>query len=234
MPDILAIIPARGGSKGVPGKNIRPFLGKPLISHAIKAAMGVSRFSGVIVSTDSEEIAAAARQAGGQVPFLRPAELATDSADTVGVVRHGLEWYEATRGRRADYIVLLQPTTPLRDSGDIEGALDLLLAPGEESVIGVYDATHAHPSIMYVEREGRLKPLLEGQGVVRRQEFPRVYVRNGCFYGVTREFFEVHAALVSNNPVGYVMPRWKSVNIDEEHDFALAEFFFSQYGNRDD
>jgi N-acylneuraminate cytidylyltransferase/CMP-N,N'-diacetyllegionaminic acid synthase len=140
---IIALVPARGGSKGLPGKNVLPLLGKPLIAWTIEQAKACSYIDRVMVTTDDDGIAAAAREFGADVPFKRPAHLATDAAKSLDVVLHALDWLEA-HGDRYDLLVLLQPTSPLRTAGDIGGALDLFISKNAGAVVSVCETDH-HP-----------------------------------------------------------------------------------------
>ena len=220
----LAIIPARGGSKGVKNKNIRLLGGLPLISHTINAAIKASLLDDFLVSTDSEEIKQVAENAGANVPFLRPKEYATDDAPTVNVVSHVLEWYESANNRKVDLIVLLQPTTPLRTYQDIDNAIEILQSNKNiDSLISCYDATHVHPSIMYTKNGDKMFPFIDGSRLQRRQDFEPVYVRNGAIYICRRDYFIENNSLISHACVGYIMSREASLNIDEELDFKLAE-----------
>lgn len=228
---ILGIIPARGGSKGIKDKNIRLLNGKPLIQYSIEAARGSSQLDDFFVSTDSEKIKSIAEGAGASVPFLRPSRYATEEATTVSAVFHAVEWYEHTHNLRVNLIVLLQPTTPLRTAEDIDQALSLFQERrAAESLISCYEASHVHPSIMYTLDNDRFVPLLRQAGPQRRQDFPPVYVRNGAIYIVRRDYFVRNKRLISDTPLGYIMPRARSVNIDEEIDLITAEAIMRSLG----
>ena len=222
---ILGIIPARGGSKGVINKNIRLINGTPLINYTIQAAIDSKELDDFFVSTDSEEIKSVAEIAGASVPFLRPKNLSTDTASTLSVVSHALEWYEQSRCDIVELIVLLQPTTPMRTAADIDKSICMMKADlSANSLISCYDATHVHPSIMYKDRNGRLAPLMgKEERDKRRQDFSPVYVRNGAIYIVKREYFIQNNSLISESPLCYKMPRIRSINIDEELDLVIAE-----------
>ncbi len=228
---VLAVIPARAGSKGIKDKNILALAGKPLVTHTIAAALASKILDAVIVSTDSPKIAEVAAAAGASVPFLRPPELATDETPAVDALRHAVLAYEEQTGRRVGTVVLLQPTTPLRTTGDIDAALRLFRAhPEAESLITCYNANFVHPRIMYRREEGdRVVPFLNAasQGV-RRQDFEPVYVRNGAVYVTTRNLLVEHYQIVSDAPLGLVMPRDRSINIDEPLDFELAELLMER------
>ena len=225
---ILAIIPARGGSKGVPRKNIRLLAGKPLIAHTILAAQGTSRVSRLIVSTDDEEIAAVARQWGADVPFLRPPQLANDTAAQVDVVIHALQTMEALEDTVYSYVLLLQPTAPLRSPADIDASLELLVASGSDAVVSYCRVEREHPYYMVTLEKGRPRPLMEiPKGLTARQQYPAVYLRNGAIYAVRREVLLEQHSLYGNDIRAYVMPYRRSVNIDTLFDFSLAEFMLA-------
>lgn len=221
----LGIIPARSGSKGVKDKNIRMVAGKPLIAYTIEAAAQSALLTDCIVSTESERIAAVAKQCGGTVPFLRPAELATDDAPTIDVLMHAVAAYEQLHSLQVDYLVLLQPTTPLRTAADIDHAIALMRSmPEARSLITCYEATAIHPRIMYRRSGSVMHPYLaDGQGVTSRHAFEPVYVRNGAIYIADRRLVVEERCVMADNPVGYLMPRERSVNIDDYFDLFIAE-----------
>lgn len=225
MSFVLGVIPARGGSKGIPGKNIRPLGGVPVIAHSIRAARDCGDLDDCLVSTDSREIADCAAAYGMPVRRLRDAELATDTATTVDAVIHEVENYERDTGRDVGVVVLLQPTTPLRRAEDIAGGLERFRAAGAGSLISVYEARSAHPEIMYYQEEGRLRPVLDaGKTLRRRQNFQPAYVRNGALYITTRDRLFSSRAFLDDAPVPYVMPWERSVNLDEPFDLEMAEW----------
>ena len=194
---ILAVIPARGGSKGIPGKNIKDLYEQPLISYTIQAALDCKKIDRVVVSTDSEKIAGVAKKYGADVPFLRPAALAMDTSKTIDAVIDVLERLQETY----EYVVLLQPTSPLRTAEDIEKAIDKAIASGKD-VVSI-SLVKEHPVLMReIGADGVLVPL---------------YVNRVA--GLTKD------TSFNDNPVGYVMPVERSIDIDEESDFLLAEHF---------
>lgn len=224
----LAVVPARGGSRGIPRKNLRMLDGKPLIAHAIESGLRAKRVSRLIVSTDDDEIARVSRFYGAEVPFQRPASLATDTASQIDVVLHALSEVETLEGTNYDCVVLLQPTAPLRTSDDIDTCLETLEMGAADSVMSFYRVEHAHPHYMYTMEEGHPVPLLKDSVAVRRQDFPTVYVRNGAIYAIRRNVFVKNRRFHGQDTLPYVMPYERSVNIDTELDLALAEFFLSQ------
>lgn len=221
----LGVIPARGGSKGVPNKNITLLRGKPLIAYAIEAALSSRELSDVVVSTDSDEISECAARYGAPVRELRPAHLATDTAKTVDVAVFEIEQYELRRRKGIDQVVLLQPTCPFRTAMDIDNALSQFQTAAAESLVSVYDASAVHPGIMYYYKKDRLVPILQAQERPhRRQERQPVYVRNGAIYVASRRLVMERGLLMEEAPAAYFMPAERSVNIDEPFDLELAEW----------
>ena len=224
----LFLIPARGGSKGIPGKNVKKFAGKPLIARTVEQAVEVAcDVADVVVSTDSEEIAAAAAEAGAPVPFMRPAELAGDRTPTRDVIIHALEWL-ASHGRRYDGVVLLQTTSPLRRVEDIRNAIrifednpraDMAVSVCEASANPYYDAFETDPS-------GSLR-ICKGSGeFTRRQDAPVVWQYNGAVYVMKPQ--SIIDMPMSRFPsiVPSPMPRELSVDLDTPLDWIVAETIF--------
>ncbi|MBK0394298.1 acylneuraminate cytidylyltransferase family protein [Ramlibacter algicola] len=222
----IATICARGGSKGLPGKNIRPFAGRPLIAHTIAQALACKALHGVYVSTDSEEIAQVASDAGAQVPYLRPPELATDQAGKLPVIEHLVRHLEG-QGLAIDRVIDLQPTSPLRLSSDIDRAM----AIDEDLVLSVRAAAD-NPYFNLVEQAADgLLHLCKGNGTARRQDTPAVYALNGSIY-VWRRAALAHAALHglwSVRSAPYEMPGWRSVDIDTLDDFDHAQWLYERH-----
>lgn len=219
---IFAVIPARSGSKGIPGKNLAPLAGKPLIVHTIEEAQASGVCREVFVSTDSEEIAAVSRASGACVPALRPAELATDSAATVDVVKHAAEWIRGAGGGEGDAILLLQPTSPLRGAEDIRRAVEVFDSSGAPGLVSV---TPAHPSPFWAQglgEGGRLEPLFPGL-LRQRQSLPAAYLPNGAIYLVRFGPFLAEPDFYPSGTIGYVMPAERSVDIDSAFDLAIAD-----------
>lgn len=218
----LCVIPARGGSKGVPGKNTRPLRGKPLIAYTIQQALASRNVDRVVVSTDSPAIADAALAAGAEVPFMRPAELATDTAGTIEVVLHAMEWVRKEEGRPYDVVVLLHATAPLRSVQDIDSVIGLL----DRSVDNVISVTEAHsnPYFNMVEAapDGTVR-LVKAGTFLTRQSAPAVFEVNGSIYAWWWDALVRSRSVFSGRTLAYVMPRERSVDIDDETDFILAE-----------
>ena len=217
--DIVGIVPARGGSKGIPGKNLVPLGGRPLIAYTFDAATSSRTLTRVVLSTDSEAIAEAGRAHGIEVPFLRPARLAGDDTPMIDVLRHAVDSLQPP----ADVIVLLQPTSPLRRADHIDGAVDLLLQSGADSVVSVTAVPHQFTpgSLMRVEA-GRLV-FDGGPGATRRQDKPLWYARNGPAVVVTRAAVIRGGRLYGDHTRPFVMSREESIDIDEPLDLAFAE-----------
>lgn len=217
---ILYLIPARGGSKGLPKKNIKVLAGKPLIYYSINAALSLTTSENICVSTDSPEIKKVAEEFNIDVPFLRPDMLASDSATTEDVILHALDFYKR-KGVSYDFVVLLQPTSPLRKSTHIKEALSLI-KPGVELIVSVKE-TDSNP--YYVLFEENNKGVLEKskKGVfTRRQDCPVVYELNGAVYVISVKQLK-KKGYQNLKMLKFVMPKESSVDIDDEIDFKLAE-----------
>jgi CMP-N-acetylneuraminic acid synthetase len=221
------MIPARGGSKGISRKNIRLLGGKPLIAHSIEAARRSTSVTTLYVSTEDAEIAAIARDFGAET-LMRPAEIARDETPMAAVVKHVLE--HVVTGY--DIFLLLQPTSPLRTPRDIDDSLAYFSEPSVQSVISVVNVEDHHPYRMYRIEEGRLAALNPKFLVGNRQDLPPVFQRNGAIYACRIGLFEKTGCLWDESPAAYVMPRDRSVNIDEPLDFDFAEFLVSRKAER--
>jgi len=220
---VLALITARGGSKGIPGKNLAPLAGKPLIAWTIDGARGASSLSRIVVSTDDDAIAAACRSLGAEVPFRRPPELAGDASSHISVVEHALGWLEAQERFLQDYVVLLQPTSPLRTSADIDAAVSLALRTGADAVVGVCKAEDHPYLVKRVDENGGLVDYVTPPlAYARRQDFPPAWVLNGAVYVNRRESLLRTRSFVPPGARPYVMPRERSIDIDTPADLAAA------------
>lgn len=215
---VLAIIPARGGSKGLPGKNILPLHGKPLIAWTIEAALQSKYVDRSIVSTDDQDIMNTAIAHGGEVPFLRPAELSSDTASSLSVVRHATQLI-----RPYDIIVLLQPTSPLRTASHIDEALRLFMATSSDSCISVTPVTE-HPQWMFdIDAHGRLHPFVKEPPVHRRQDLKKLHRPNGAIYIIKESLLPYVESLLTDNTVAYCMEAVHSIDIDDAQDLASAK-----------
>jgi CMP-N,N'-diacetyllegionaminic acid synthase len=219
---VLAIIPARGGSKGVPRKNVRPLGGKPLICHSIDAAKSARSITHFLVSTDDPEIARVSRSGGAEV-LDRPANLAQDNTPMPDVIHHVLHERPGF-----DIILLLQPTCPQRTATDIDDSLRAFSDPTVQSVMSVYQVEDHHPGRMYRSEAGRLTPLFPQWIAARRQDLPPIYHRNGAIYACRVAHFMKTGFLWDDRPFPYIMPRNRSLNIDDPFDFEIAEFIYSR------
>jgi CMP-N-acetylneuraminic acid synthetase len=221
----LGVIPARGGSKSVPRKNIALLNGKPMLAYTIEAAKLSCRLTDFVVSSEDAEVINVARQYGAPVPFVRPADLASDEAPSLPVVQHAIREMEALKRVQYEYIVLLQPTTPLRQAQDIDAAIDKLLATGADSVVSVCNVGAYHPARMRQIVDDRLVelPIREPREMLRRQDLPPVYIRNGAVYAVKRDVVMLQNSMIGRVSRPYIMPETRSVNVDSQLDFYLAE-----------
>jgi len=218
---VVALITARGGSKRLPGKNIRPLGGRPLIAWTVAAARAAAAVDRVVLSTDDAEIA---RAAECEAPFQRPAELASDGASSASVALHALDHL----GEHFDWLVLLQPTSPLRAAADIDGCLELAIRTGAPSVVSVTEADKPFHYQFDLTEDGRLRPIGGGSvaDATRRPAMGKAFrphVLNGAVYAVRAEHFRRTGRLFDDDSVAYVMPRERSVDIDTELDFLFAE-----------
>lgn len=220
----LVIIPARGGSKRMPGKNIKLLKGKPLIHYTIDAARDVFDDSVICVSTDDESIKKVAEQTGLKVPFLRPSSLATDTSDSRSVLVHAYNFYKKNRSYVADTIVLLQPTSPLRNGNHIDECLKLY-NDDIDQVLSVKE-TDSNPYFLLFEEDedGYLKKVLLGD-FIRKQDCPIVYEINGAIYVINVNSLLDNETLIFKKTKKYVMDKKSSIDIDDEFDFNFAEFF---------
>jgi CMP-N,N'-diacetyllegionaminic acid synthase len=224
----LGVIPARGGSKGLPGKNLRRLGSLSLMGHAIASAREARRLSRLIVSTDSETIAEEARRHGAEVPFLRPAVLASDEAGMVPVLQHAVRWLESTVGTRPDLVVTLQPTSPFRTGSEIDDTIARVVDTGADSAQTLVEAAY-HPFFMKTLEGDRTVALFaDGKKYVRRQDAPAVYQPSGAVYVTRYHVLMEEGQVLGHDNRGLVMPFEASVNIDTEWDFLLAELLLAR------
>ena len=216
--NILGLIPARGGSKGVPGKNIRPLAGRPLIAWTIEAARRARYLDRIVLSSENEDICRIAEAYGCEVPFRRPPALARDDTPGIAPVLHALEQLPGF-----DYVVLLQPTSPFRTAEDIDRAIARCIDASAPSLASITPASQ-HPSWMYhMDEDGRIGHFLGEELIARRQELPRIYALNGAIYVAHVETLQRERRLISPKTIGYPMPRVRSLDIDTALDFDVAE-----------
>lgn len=222
---VLGLIPARGGSKGVPGKNIRPLCGKPLLQYTAEAALAARHLSRVILSTDDEKVARVGEQCGLEIPFLRPAALAQDQTPMLPVVQHALSCLESL-GERFSAVCLLQPTNPLRRSEDIDGCIELFEREGADAVVTILSVPHEYnPHWVYFQRDdGTLRiSTSEREPIPARQSLPAAYHREGSVYVTRTSVITDGQSLYGERLLGYLVDQDHSVNIDSPDDWERAE-----------
>jgi CMP-N,N'-diacetyllegionaminic acid synthase len=227
--NVLGIIPARGGSKSIPHKNLVPLAGKPLIGYTCEAARSSRRLSRVILSTDDPAIVETAKSFEIEAPFLRPTHLSEDDTPMVEVIHHALDWLATVEKYCVDVIVLLQPTSPLRRAEHIDAAVDLLFGSNADTVVSVTHVPHQfNPvSVMRLDSSGYLRPFIDGPMVLRRQDKPKVFARNGPAVLVTRRAEIEAGQLYGERVKGYEMDAVDSVDIDEPANLTEAEFWLA-------
>jgi CMP-N-acetylneuraminic acid synthetase len=230
---ILGLTLARGGSKSVPRKNIKPIAGLPLIGYTITEALKSKFITRYIVSTDDEEIQQVAIQCGAEAPFLRPREFSTDSASSVSAMQHAVDWVEQQEGVKYDYIVELMCTNPMKTVEDIDASIEKLIFTQADSVIAVHQLEDHHPA--------RIKKIVDDKIVdfciteipeSRRQDLkPEAYIRSGSIYALKRDYLMIDGKRYgSDNSRPYILPQERAVNIDTEIDFMLAEQVMNNKG----
>ena len=226
---VLAVVPARGGSKGIPMKNLRTVGGRSLVALAADAAAAVSEIDRRVVSTDHPEIARVAREAGLDAPFMRPESIAGDRIGDWDVLSHALKATEADDGERYDIVVMLQPTSPLRQPLDVLGTIKMLIDGRYDAVWSVSETdSKAHPLKQLVVREGRMDywdP--RGANIITRQELEPAYHRNGIAYAITRECL-IEQSTIKGSHTGAYIVHGDHVSIDTERDIDLIEFFLAR------
>lgn len=225
---LLALIPARGGSKRVVNKNIRLLGDKPLITWTIEAARGAPELVDVLVSTDSPAIAQAAELAGALVPWLRPAELSTDTATSMAVCLHALDWYEKENGP-VDGLLLLQPTSPFRTNASIRRAIEMFVRNPQQSVVSL-SAAESHPMWCYRVDGNGITPFMDDDNRPNRsQDLPPAYVINGAIYIASPAYLRMHDGFIGPDTVPFLMDeKFEALDIDDEWDWKMAEFFSKQ------
>lgn len=232
---MLAIIPARGGSKGLPGKNIRPLGGLPLICHSIKAALAAKSISRVIVSTDDLVIASVAKECGAEVPFIRPADLANDESMVMDTYFYMVDKIAEETKQPVESFIALLPTVPLRLPEDIDGAVNTFNKYKADSVISVTESPVPVQWYRRITKEGILCDYLpEFNAVKNRQELEQTYVPNGAVYVFRTEMLRTTRQYYTDKTYPYIMPRERSADIDELLDFEWAEFLLDRQKESND
>ena len=230
---VIAIIPARAGSKGLPGKNIKKLCGKPLIAWSIEAGLESQYIDEVMVTTDSEEIAGVAREFGASVPFMRPAELSSDTSTSVDVINHALNFYQSNLQKFFDYTVLLEPTSPLRVKEDIDNAIKRLLEnPLATAVVGICKTESQNPAFLIKKNINNFLVGYENSDmkILRRQDISDVYFFEGSIYVSHTETLIAKKTFYHEQTLGYEMPKWKSLEIDDLDDFVMVEALMKHKG----
>jgi len=224
---VLAIITARGGSKGIPRKNIKDLGGKPLIAYTIDAIKESKFLTRAILSTDDTEIAEAAKKYGLEVPFMRPKDLAQDDSTSIDVVKHAVNWLKENEGKEYDYIMILQPTSPMRTSEDIDACIKIAQETGADSVMSMKELVDmSAKKLKKIDEDRRIFPYYEDEGKQSsmRQDLEKVYKRNCAIYLTKRDVI-MKGDLFGKDSRAYVMPEERSVDINKPVDFELAEFW---------
>lgn len=229
--EVVACIAARGGSKGIPQKNIRPLAGKPLIAWTIDAALASRRVNRVLVSTDDPHIAEVAQWLGAEAPFLRPTALARDDSPSIDTLLHLLMWLEDTSGVLPDYTVLLQPTSPFRTAEDIDAAVDLAVSREADAVVSVCPAQDHPYLVKTLDGGGRIASLVQSNHPPR-QAFPQAYVLNGAVYVNRTKALLQERVIVPEGALAYVMPEERSLDIDTPWQLQLADLLMRETQHR--
>ncbi|QJB56582.1 acylneuraminate cytidylyltransferase family protein [Pseudodesulfovibrio sp. zrk46] len=227
---ILGLIVARGGSKGIPGKNIALVGGKPMIAHSAEAAKGCKHIDRVIVSSDAQDIIDAATAAGAEAPFVRPAELAEDNTPALPVIEHAVKWMQEQEGYNPDAIVLLQATSPLRTSRHLDEALELFMASDADSLVSVVEVEHNVSPASAMVREGdEVKPFMPRDELREmRQNKPVFFARNGAVYAFRTKCLQEKHSIYGDKTICYEMSRQDSVDVDEPFDLELCNWLISK------
>ena len=224
----LGVVPARGGSQGISNKNLRPLAGRPLLAYTAEAARASRRLTRVVLSTDDQAIAEAGRALGLEVPFMRPASLAAADTPMLPVLQHAVREL-ARAGFAADVVVLLQPTSPLRRAGHIDAAVDLLASSGADSVVSVTEVPHQFNPVSVLTLEaGRLHAFHDGPLILRRQDKPKVFARNGPSVLAVRVSTLDRGSLYGDDCRALIMSAEESVDIDTVADLEYAEFLMTR------
>ena len=225
---MIAIIPGRGGSKGLPKKNIKPLLGKPLIAYTIEAALKAKLISRVIVSTDNEEIAAISKQFGAEVPFMRPAHLSEDDSKAIDVYEHAIRWVENSQNSKVTEFAVLLPTTPLRNENHIDEAIELFYKKNAYSVISYTEEDHPIEWHKKVADDLSFIDIFDENSIDNRQNYQKSFYPNGAIYIFTNKVLETKK-YYSQNSFAYLMEKQFSIDIDDSFDFELTSCILKQF-----
>ncbi len=221
---VLACVPARAGSKGLPGKNMRLLCGRPLVQWTIDTAIACEEIETVVVSTDDHQVAAVAAAAGAEVPFIRPEHLSSDTASSVDVIIHTLDFLES-RGRFFDVVLLLEPTSPLREIIDIKTAIARMIDTGSSAIVSVCRAETTHPAFMFrITEQDRLEPFMKVAPTgLQRQEIEPMFYLDGSLYASTVEALRRRRTFYHEDTLAYQVSKWKALEVDDIDDFEMIE-----------
>ena len=222
---VLGLITARGGSKGLPEKNIKLFCGMPLIYWSISAALNSKYIDRLIISTDDPEIAEVAVQFGCEAPFMRPSEFATDTSPSSDAIRHAINFVTA-QGEKYDVVTLLEPTSPLRQAADIDSSIEIFFSSNKKSVLSVTRAESFHPNFMFELDENQVMIPFENKKFrsVRRQDISGIYALDGTIYTFCpQSFLQTSEVFIPGSTIGLQLEKYKSIEIDDVYDFIQAE-----------
>jgi CMP-N,N'-diacetyllegionaminic acid synthase len=228
----LAIIPARGGSKGLPRKNIKKLCGKPLIVWSIEAGLKSKYLDEVATSTDCQDIADVSKQYGASTPFLRPGHLASDISTSFDAIKHAIDYYKNKLNKKFDYIVLLEPTSPLRESSDIDLAIENLMNSNADSIVGIGRTEDQNPAFLVLKDGNNYISGYENKNmkVLRRQDINDVYFFEGSIYISKVDTLLDKKTFYHQNTIGYEVPKYKSLEIDDMDDFIMVEAIMKHKG----
>ncbi len=226
---MIAIIPARGGSKGIPRKNIKLLNGKPLIAYTIEAALQAKSITRVIVSTEDQEIAEIAKKYGAEIPFMRPKELAMDNSSATDLYIYIINQLEKIINKKIESFIALLPTSPLRTGKDIDRAVQIFLEKKADSVLSVNEAPH-HPSwFLKLSEDGRLTSFFnKPMSMKNRQEEQKTFIPNGAIYVLKTSILKNQKTYYTNKTYAYILPSERSIDIDNPIDFTLAEILIKK------
>jgi len=232
---VIGIIPARAGSKGLPGKNIKELCGKPLIAWSIEAGLKSKYIDELVVSTDSNEIAEIAKKYGAKMPFIRPEHLANDTATSFSVIQHCIDYYASLK-YFFNYVVLLEPTSPLREASDIDAAFLQLVKSKYRAIVGVARAESQNPAfLLRLDKDKKLSGYLDNELIIkRRQEIEDIYYLEGTIYVSETKYLIMEESFYGNETIGYVVPKYKALEIDDIYDFVMVESIMKYKGYLDE
>jgi CMP-N,N'-diacetyllegionaminic acid synthase len=226
---VLALVPARGGSKGVPRKNIRIIGGKPMIAWTIEAARGSRYIDRLVLSSDDQAIIDVAVECGCEAPFVRPAELASDEADAMSVIRHAI----AMLPEQFEYLVLLQPTSPMRLTQDIDAAIERCVGRGAPACVSICEAEKSPFWMLELDAQGTVHPLFPADQIPhRRQDARAIFALNGAVYVGRTDHLRLGGTFLAPGAIGYPMPKERSLDVDTELDLAIVDFLLKRTCNQ--